>query len=300
MRSVFCNNGDGTLQNKKKFISDEYLFRSNFIKIQNHDFHYLDEGSGEPVLMIHGGLSWSFLYRNLVTALSDQGVRVLVPDLMGFGLSAHPRKFDYSIQNHIDLLIEFVEQLQLQNVTLIIHGMGAMVGLGMAIRVSSRIKRVIVLNGVAFTTPSVLFLRILKSFPIISPLFVRSSNLLLKYFYYKFRKSISKKAALSYLFPNYNYERRIALQAFFHDIPFSHRASSYGIVEDIKKNGGLLSTLECYFILADQVTFLGRRSLKKWLKLFPNATFETFHDENHFMLENIKSEVIKYIRVIVK
>jgi len=288
------------LRNKKKFISDEYLFRSNFVKIQDQDFHYLDEGSGDPVLMIHGGLAWSFYYRNLVTALSDKGVRVLVPDLMGFGLSAHPRKFDYSIQNHIDILVEFVEQLKLQNVTLVIHGVGAMVGLGMAVRMSSRIKQVIVLNGIAFTTPSAILFRLLKVVPVASTLFVRSSNFLLKSFYYKFRKSISKKSALCYLFPNYSYDSRIALHGFFHDIPFSRRATSYGVVENIKDNIGPLATLPWHIIYADQVSFIGRRTIRKWQKKIPNATFKSFHGENHFMLENLNSDVIKYIKVIVK
>jgi hypothetical protein len=153
---------------------------------------------------------------------------------------------------------------------------------------------------VVFTTPSTIPLRILKAVPLLSPLFVRNSNLLLKFFYYKFKKSVHSESVKSYLFPNHDYESRAGLDAFFRDLPFSHHSPSYKVVEDIKEHVESLTGMDWHIVQANQVSFLGRRSLKKWKKNFSWSTFEFFKDENHFMLECEDNEVIKYIRTIVR
>ncbi|MCK5834666.1 MAG: alpha/beta fold hydrolase [Lentisphaeria bacterium] len=288
------------MKDKKKFVSSEYRFRSNYINIQGHDFHYIDEGSGDPVLLIHGGITWSYFYRNLIPSLAEHGNRVLAPDLMGFGFSDHSRKFDYSLQNQVAVLTEFVEQLDLNNITLVFHGMGMLPALGLAINLPSRFKQIISLNGIAFTTPSFYFLRILKHIPILSKLFISNSNFLLKLFYNKFRRSISKQAMQDFLFPYYNYKSRIAANAFLQDAPFLHRASSHELVNNILDNLDQLSELEWYLINANLTPYMSHRELRKNRKVFHWATFVNFPEESHFMLECKDSHVIKYLRKIVK
>ena len=88
-------------------MSDLYPFKNNFLVLNGLQYHYLDEGQGDPVVMVHGNPSWSFYYRNLAKTLRDR-YRVIVPDHIGCGLSHKPGDEDYSytLQQRVDDLEE--------------------------------------------------------------------------------------------------------------------------------------------------------------------------------------------------
>ena len=131
-------------------IKDVYPFKSNFHKIKTYNYHYLDEGKGDPVVMLHGNPSWSFLYRNLILRISKTH-RVIAPDHLGCGLSDKPPNFPYRLETHIDNLESLMLELNLNNITLIIHDWGGPVGLGFAVRYPKRIRRLVILNSSAFS-----------------------------------------------------------------------------------------------------------------------------------------------------
>ena len=80
-----------------------YPFRSHYLSVNGRKYHYLDEGRGEPVVMLHGNPTWSFYYRNLVLGLSDS-FRAIVPDHIGCGLSEKPspKQYGYRLANRVD------------------------------------------------------------------------------------------------------------------------------------------------------------------------------------------------------
>ncbi len=112
--------------------------------------HYVDEGPRDaaPVLMLHGEPTWSYLYRNMIPPVAAAGVRVLAPDLIGFGKSDKPsERSDYSYAGQVAWIRHWVEALDLSNVTLVCQDWGSLIGLRLVAEGPDRFARVIVGNG---------------------------------------------------------------------------------------------------------------------------------------------------------
>ena len=119
-----------------------YPFASHYAVIAGGRQHYLDEGRGPAVVMLHGNPTWSFYYRNLVLALRDEH-RVIVPDHMGCGLSDKPQEYTYTLRQHIDNLEHLLdEELQVPEVDLVVHDWGGAIGMGYAVRHPERIRQI--------------------------------------------------------------------------------------------------------------------------------------------------------------
>jgi haloalkane dehalogenase len=107
--------------------------------------HYVDEGSGEVLLFVHGTPTWSFEFRHLIKALSPR-YRCLAPDHLGFGLSERPAHFAYTPEAHAAALETFVDRVNPGPLTLVVHDFGGVIGLPLALRAPSRVTRLILLN----------------------------------------------------------------------------------------------------------------------------------------------------------
>jgi len=106
--------------------------------------HYLDEGAGDPVVCLHGNPTWSYLYRHVVQALRATH-RCIVPDLIGFGLSDKP-DWTYRVADQAVVLEEFLESLDLHDITLVVGDWGGPLGLAYAARHPQRIRAIVVTN----------------------------------------------------------------------------------------------------------------------------------------------------------
>ena len=136
--------------------SRDYPFRSCAYKTAVGRIHYFDEGprkARETVLMVHGNPTWSFLYRNIATAMIKDGHRVIALDHIGMGMSDVPlnSEFDYRPRSHADHLEKLVVALDLKNITLVVQDWGGPIGLGMATRQPGRIARVLIMNTWAWS-----------------------------------------------------------------------------------------------------------------------------------------------------
>lgn len=107
---------------------------------------YLDEGSGPPVVMVHGTPTWSFLFRHFVEALAGHH-RCIVPDHLGFGLSDKPEAFAYTPQAHAQNLEALLDHLGLETYTLVVHDFGGPIGLGAALERPERVRALVVINS---------------------------------------------------------------------------------------------------------------------------------------------------------
>jgi haloalkane dehalogenase len=130
-------------------VYDAYDFESRTIQVDGHRLHYLDEGRGETVLLLHGNPTWSYLYRHQIRGLRNE-YRCLAPDHLGFGFSDKPRKADYSTRAHIMRLDLFVSKLGLKEITLVVQDWGGIIGLGWAARHKHLIRRLVILNTTGF------------------------------------------------------------------------------------------------------------------------------------------------------
>jgi len=108
--------------------------------------HYVDEGEGDPVLMLHGQPTWSYLYRKIIPIVAREH-RVIAPDWIGFGKSdKFIREADYTYQMHVESALAFIEALDLHDVTLVMQDWGGFIGLPVATQMPDRIARLVVMN----------------------------------------------------------------------------------------------------------------------------------------------------------
>jgi haloalkane dehalogenase len=132
----------------------DYPFDPNYIKIpdiEGHSLriHYVDEGPkrSEPVLLMHGEPSWSYLYRKMIPIIIDAGHRAVAPDLMGFGRSDKPaQRSDYTYQRHVDWMQDWLEKMELNRITLVCQDWGGLIGLRLLTNNPDRFIRVVAAN----------------------------------------------------------------------------------------------------------------------------------------------------------
>ena len=153
-----------------------YDFEPHYVEVDGLRMHYVDEGprAASPVLLLHGEPSWSYLYRKMIPIISAAGQRAIAPDIIGFGRSDKPvNRDDYTYQRHVDWMTAFVEQLDLQDITLFCQDWGGLIGLRIAAEHPERFARIIAANTMLPTgdnPPGEAFLRWQK-FSQTSPVF---------------------------------------------------------------------------------------------------------------------------------
>ena len=124
----------------------EYSFEPNYMMIGECRAHYVDEGSGEVVLCLHGEPSWSFLYRKMIPMFAEKH-RAVAPDFIGFGKSDKFTEMEeYSFQMHRDTLVAFLDALELDGITLVCQDWGGLVGLRVASEMPDRFARLVIMN----------------------------------------------------------------------------------------------------------------------------------------------------------
>lgn len=132
----------------------DYPFDPNFIKISDSGggslrIHYVDEGpnKSEPVLLMHGEPSWSYLYRKMIPIIIDAGHRAVAPDLVGFGRTDKPaQRSDYTYQRHVDWMQDWLDKMELNRITLVCQDWGGLIGLRLLTNHPDRFIRVVVAN----------------------------------------------------------------------------------------------------------------------------------------------------------
>ncbi len=127
-----------------------YSFAPNYVEVDGLRMHYVDEGPPEasPVLLLHGEPSWSYLYRKMIPPLAAAGLRVVAPDLIGFGKSDKPvAQGDYSYAGHVAWMRQFIELLDLRDITLFCQDWGSLIGLRVAAENEQRFARIALGNG---------------------------------------------------------------------------------------------------------------------------------------------------------
>lgn len=123
----------------------EYPFKSHFLQLAMGKMHYVDEGSGEPIVMVHGNPTWSFLYRHLIKGLS-KNYRCIAMDHIGFGLSDKPLDWSYYPEDHAKNLELLIGKLGLKGITLVVQDWGGPIGLSYALNTPENVKRLIIIN----------------------------------------------------------------------------------------------------------------------------------------------------------
>lgn len=134
------------------WVDDElFPFDSQFMEIDGNVVHYVDEGTGPILLMLHGNPTWSFLWRDVISALSDE-FRCIALDYPGFGLSTARPGYRYLPEEHADVVTSFVDTLAINGATLVGQDWGGPIGLAVAQRRSGTFDRLVLANTWAWPT----------------------------------------------------------------------------------------------------------------------------------------------------
>jgi cis-3-alkyl-4-acyloxetan-2-one decarboxylase len=131
-----------------------FPFAPHFSTKRGFRMHYVDEGGGEPIILIHGEPTWSYLYRNFIPPLSRR-FRVIAPDHMGFGKSESPPGAEYTLASHAQNLGDLIEELDLNDITLVMQDWGGPIGAVVASRYPERMKRFVAMNTIFGTDRTV-------------------------------------------------------------------------------------------------------------------------------------------------
>ncbi len=284
-----------------------YPFNGKFLALKSGvKMHYLDEGSGAPVVMLHGNPSWSFYYRDLALALRD-GSRVILPDHIGCGLSDKPGddRYDYTLKSRVDDMEFLLDALGVkENITLVVHDWGGMIGMTYAVRHPERIRKLVILNTGAFFLPDG------KSFPAAlrlcrTPLgaaLIRGFNAFARGAAWTGckRRRMPKALRDAYAAPYDSWANRIATLRFVEDIPLAPGDKAYPLVEGTQAKLGALAGLPMLVCWGMKDFVFDRHFLKEWKRRFPSAEVHAFPDCGHYILEDAKEEVIPLIKDFIE
>ena len=146
--------GAALLADLPAHVRAQWPFTPRYVRVNGWRMHYVDEGAGDPVVLLHGNPAWGFLYREFVAPLVAAGHRVIIPDMIGFGLSEKPgREHAHTLDGHSADLVALLRQLQLERVTLVCHDWGGPTGLTAAMHEAQRIRALVVMSTWAWPAP---------------------------------------------------------------------------------------------------------------------------------------------------
>ncbi|MDQ1265336.1 MAG: hypothetical protein QG635_486 [Bacteroidota bacterium] len=131
--------------NPKWLDRKEYPFKSHYFQLPFGRMHYVDEGQGSPIVMLHGNPGWSFEFRNVIKAMSKTN-RCIAIDHIGFGLSDKPVDFDYLPSSHARNFELLMDYLNLSSITMTFNDWGGPIGLSYAINYPQKIRKLVILN----------------------------------------------------------------------------------------------------------------------------------------------------------
>lgn len=266
--------------------------------------HYLDEGQGETLVMLHGNPTWSFYWRHLVSAFSGQ-CRVIVPDHVGCGLSDKPGDdaYPYVLERRVADLDALLSSLGLkQNVTLVVHDWGGMIGLAWATKNPGVVKRFVVLNTAGFGLPpgrklpwQIGVVRYAPFFPV--PVrafnaFSRGANLLCSTRPGRMTPLVKQ----AYLAPYDSWSHRIAVQRFVEDIPLAPGDRSWPLVQEVSDKLDALRQTPMLICWGRKDFVFDDAFLAEWRRRLPEAEVHVFEDAGHYVLEDAHDEIVPLMK----
>lgn len=279
-------------------LHPEYPYASNFLKIGENKLHYLDEGCGPVVIMLHGNPTWSFYYRNLIACLRPF-CRVVVPDHMGCGLSDKPQEYSYTLSQHIENVGKLVDHLEIEKFSLVVHDWGGAIGLGYCINHLKKIEKILVMNSGAFRSSRIpLRINVCKC-GLFGEFLVRGANgFAWPASFMAVENSLPKDIVRAYLAPYNSWKNRIAVHRFVQDIPLNSHHPSFQTLLAIEK--GLIdinkAQIPVKIVWGGKDFCFNDAFFSEWLQHFPEATSHYFPDAGHYVLEDKMSEVIQIAR----
>lgn len=266
--------------------------------------HYLDEGKGEPLVMLHGNPTWSFYYRNLIKAFAPTH-RCIVPDHVGMGLSDKPGddRYDYVVERRATDVGTLLSHLDVkEDITLVLHDWGGMIGLCWAMENLEKVKRIVLFNTAGFGLPEGRILPwqigVIRHLPGFS-LPVRGLNAFALGAVWTCSTRpgrMTPEVKAGYLAPYDTWANRIAIQRFVEDIPLQPGDRSFPPVDHVKRNLHRLAEIPIFIGWGAKDFVFDDHFLDEWRKATPHAEIHRFADAGHYVLEDAHEEIVPLMR----
>ena len=266
------------------------------LPVDGGDLHYLDEGSGKPLLAVHGNPTWSFYWRALVREFGADR-RVVVPDHIGCGRSDKPQDWAYQLQGHVDNLVRLVEHLDLKDITLVVHDWGGAIGMGMATRLPDRIERIVVTNTAAFRSDRIPLSIASCRIPVLGDLIVRGFNGFAWAATWRTTERPLDPLVKAWLVSPYDsWANLIATLRFVQDIPMRSDHPSYLTLLGIERALPSLADKPMLILWGDRDWCFSPAFRVEWQRRFPDAQVQAWDDVGHYVMEDAPERVLRAVR----
>ncbi|MGW8256336.1 MAG: alpha/beta fold hydrolase [Thermoguttaceae bacterium] len=273
-----------------------YPFQSHEIRLNGLRYHYLDEGSGPVLLLVHGNPTWSFYWRNIITVLRDK-YRVIVPDHIGCGLSEKPPRsaYSYRLSQRIADLVGLIEELDLQKISLVAHDWGGAIGMGAAVAKPERFSRFVLMNTAAFRAGRCPFRIRLCHVPVLGQAAVQGLNLFSKMALDQAvanhdRMTPAVRAGL--LAPYNSWRNRTAIYRFVCDIPLRPSHPSYQTLLKIEEGLMQFRDYPTCLIWGMKDWCFTPTFLQRFLDFFPRAQVHRLDEAAHYVVEDAPQRIV--------
>jgi len=278
---------------------EEYPFKPHFFLTPAGNMHYVDEGSGEPVVFVHGNPAWSFEFRKLIKDFSMTN-RCIAPDLIGFGLSDKPAGWSYLPEEQAKNLDLFLESLPLKNITLVVGDWGGPIGLSYALSHPEKIKNIVITNTWLWSVRSDWYYQAFSTL-VGGPVgrwLIRNHN----FFAGTIVKSLfGDKSRLTpeihaqYLMPLSKPDERKGTWVFPGEI-----IGSSDWLQSLWDNHDVLQGKNILIAWVMKDIGFREKELKTWMHAFPRAKVARFEDAGHFVAEEKPDELIAEIKNLIR
>lgn len=273
-----------------------YPFESHEIRLKGFRYHYLDEGTGPALVLVHGNPTWSFMWREIVEALRGK-YRLIVPDHMGCGLSdkPSPAEYSYRLAQRVDDLNQLIEHLDLQHITLVAHDWGGAIGMGAAVAAPDRFDRFFLMNTAAFLAPRCPFRIRLCHTPLLGQFAVQGLNLFCKM---ALDQAVAKHERMTpavragMIAPYDSWANRVAIYRFVCDIPLRSSHPTYKTLLDIENGLTQFNRHPVCLVWGMKDWCFTPDFLDRFLEIFPRAEVHRLVDAAHYVVEDAHEQFI--------
>lgn len=266
--------------------------------------HYLDEGSGRPVLLVHGNPTWSFYWRELIMALR-KNCRVVAIDHIGCGLSDKPsqKAYPFTLARRIADLREFIQQLDLRGIILVAHDWGGAIGMGAAAAFPDRFAALVLSNTAAFRAARCPLRIRLCRIPLLNRVAIQGLNLFARA---ALRMAVCQPQRMTaavrsgLLAPYDSWHNRLAIRRFVEDIPLRPTHPSYATLVEVERGLPAFAGHPVCLIWAMRDWCFTPWFLERFLTYFPQAEVHRLADAGHYLMEDAPEQVVPIVQRFVR
>ncbi len=273
----------------------QYPFKENYHEVDGIRLHYVDEGSGPPILMVHGQPTWSYLYRKMIPPLVAAGYRCVAPDLMGFGLSDKPEdESAYTLRRHVELVTGLIEKLDLQSVIAVGQDWGGPISLRYAIDHRDNVRALVILNTLVRTMSMPLIFNLIFRSGGFSSFLTRRLDLFRKMIFrrgYMFKRPVDTQAMEQYKMPHPTAATRAGIAAFPKMIPDNANHPNAEYISEIDRTLAKWD-IPVLVMFSDKDIFFKVEEGERIADMVPNGRFQVVRDAGHYLQEDAGEEIV--------